>query len=453
MGLYEQLLERERAGTPISVGLVGAGQMGTGLVSQVALMKGMDVTAIADIAIDRARHALVAAGVPADQIVTADDPATADEALRSGRRVITRQASLLPRLHSIEAVVEATGVPELGAKIAWSSILGHKHVVLLNVETDVTVGPLLKRMADAAGVVYTGAAGDEPAATLELYNFARTLGLDVICAGKGKNNPLDRTATPDDLADRAREVGASPKMLCSFVDGTKTMVEMAALANATGLRPEIRGLHGPDAAVTDLAKIFCPRDQGGILESVGVVDYAIGDVAPGVFVVFTSHLPVVIDELRYLKIGDGPNWVLYRPYHLTSLETPLSVARAVLNHEATIAPTHGMIAEVITVAKRNLKAGEQIDSIGGYTVYGLVDQFEIARSENLLPLGLSQGATVKRDIMIGQPISYDDVALDESQTVVQLRRLQDADLDQPVVPLQPIQRAPVPPIEIASHAA
>ncbi len=424
MGLYEQLIEREHAGNPVSIGLVGAGQMGRGLVSQVAGMRGMRVTAIADIALDRARRAFTEAGVPDDQIVETDDSDVADESLRSGCRIVTRHADLLPQLTGVEAIVEATGVPDIGARIAWASILGRKHIVLLNVEADVTVGPLLKRMADAAGVVYTGAAGDEPAATLELWTFARTLGLEVICAGKGKNNPLDRSATPETVSARAREVGTAPKMLCSFVDGTKTMVEMAALANATGLAIPKRGMHGPEASVADLPRIFSSRAQGGILEQTGVVDYAIG-VAPGVFVVFTTDLPVVIDELRYLKMGDGPNWVLYRPYHLTSLETPLSAARAVLQHEATIAPTHGLIAEVITVAKRALRAGEQIDGIGGFTVYGLVERAEVARSENLLPLGLAQGATLKRHIEEGAPISYDDVAIDDSQTIVQLRRLQD----------------------------
>src|SRR5215212_7907114 len=252
MGLYEQLIERERSGTPISVGLVGAGQMGTGLVSQIAGMQGMDVTIIADIAPDRARRALIAASIPNQQIVESDNATTAAEALHAGKRVITRRADLLPQLSSVEVIVEATGIPDLGARIAWSAILGRKHIVLLNVETDVTVGPLLKRMADAAGVIYTGSAGDEPAATLELYDFARVLGLEIICAGKGKNNPLDHSATPKMQAARAQQVGASPKMLCSFVDGTKTMVEMAALANATGLRPDKRGMHGPDISVKEL---------------------------------------------------------------------------------------------------------------------------------------------------------------------------------------------------------
>jgi predicted homoserine dehydrogenase-like protein len=431
MSLYEKLLQRERAGRPIAVGLVGAGQMGTGLVSQVACMQGMRVTAIADIALERARHAFTAAGVPDEAIVEAADPSSAAEALAANKRVISASADLLPQLDALEAIIEATGVPDLGARIAFSAILGRKHIVLLNVETDVTVGPLLKRMADLAGVVYTGAAGDEPAATLELYQFAKALGLTVLCAGKGKNNPLNRAATPESLAAEARAKGTAPKMLCSFVDGTKTMVEMAALANATGLPPSRRGLHGPQVNTKQLPQVFAPVEQGGILEETGVVDYAIGDVAPGVFVVFTSALPVVIDELRYLKMGDGPNWALYRPYHLTSIETPLSVARAVLEGEATIAPAHGMVAEVITVAKRTLRAGEKIDGIGGATVYGLVERAAVAAAERLLPLGLAQHAVLLRDVPLGEPLAYDDVQLDETQTVVQLRRLQDQWLGRP----------------------
>ena len=432
MSLYDRLVERERSGRPIAVGLVGAGQMGMGLVSQVACMRGMRIMAIADLMIDRAHQAFRAAGIAEQEIVVADDPGMADAAFAMGRRVVTRSADLLPQLPGLEAIIEATGVPDLGARIAFSAILGRKHVVLLNVETDVTVGPLLKRMADLAGVVYTGAAGDEPAATLELYQFAQTLGLEVICAGKGKNNPLDRTATPDMLAAEARLKGAAPKMLCSFVDGTKTMVEMAALANATGLLPSRRGLHGPTTTVDQLARVFSLRDQGGILDRPGVVDYAIGNVAPGVFLVFTSTLHVVVDELRYLKMGDGPNWALYRPYHLTSLETPLSVARAVLDGEATIAPSCGLVAEVITVAKRRLRAGETIDGIGGFTVYGLVEHASIAHEEQLLPLGLAQGATLRRDLPPDTPLTYGDVSLDERQTVVQLRRLQDQWLGRPV---------------------
>lgn len=433
MRLYDKLLERDRAGKPVATGLVGAGQMGTGMVSQMATMKGAQVAAIADIAVERARHAFVAAGVADSQIVEVADVATADAALAAGRRVVTANADLLPKLAGLEVIVEATGIPDLGARIAFGSILGRKHIVLLNVETDVTVGPLLKQMADVAGVVYTGAAGDEPAATLELYTFARTLGLEVLCAGKGKNNPLNRAATPDMLVERARAEGASPKMLCSFVDGSKTMVEMAALANATGLRPAQRGMHGPHTTLSELTRIFAPRAQGGLIDDPGgIVDYVIGDVAPGVFVVFSSELPVVVDELRYLKMGSGPNWLLYRPYHLTSIETPLSVVRAAIEGEATIAPYHGMVAEVITVAKRDLRAGEKIDGIGGYTVYGLTDSAEAARDERLLPLGLAQGAVLRRDVPLGQPLSYDDVILDETQTVVQLRRLQDQWLGHPM---------------------
>lgn len=445
MTLFQKLSEREQAGRPILTGLVGAGQMGTGLVSQTTRMRGLRVAAIADIDLRRARHAFAAAGVSADQIVEADSAGAIDAALAEGRRAITDRAELLPAVAQLEAIVEATGIPNLGARIAWEAILGRKHVILLNVETDVTVGPVLKRLADAAGVVYSGAAGDEPAATLELYEFARTLGLTVLCAGKGKNNPLNPAATPDDLAERARAVGASAKMLCSFVDGTKTQVEMAALANATGLRLARRGMHGPTASLAELPQVFGLRAQGGLIEDEPIVDYVIGDVAPGVFVVFTSDLPVVVEELRYLKMGNGPNWVLYRPYHLTSLETPLSVARAVLNHEATIAPAHGMVAEVTTVAKRALRAGERIDGIGGYTVYGIAERFEVACAEGLLPLGLAQGAVLRHDVPLGAALSYDDVILDETQTVVQLRRLQDQWLGLP-------PRLAVPPVASTNGA-
>lgn len=197
----------------------------------------------------------------------------------AGKRIVTRSAELLAEAPDNEAIVEATGVPEVGAVVAEAAIRCGRHVIMLNVEADVTVGRILKRMADAAGVVYSTSAGDEYAPAKELVEFARTLGFGVVCAGKGKNNPLDRTATPDSVAERARKLGANPWMLASFVDGTKTAVEMTCLANATGLVPDTRGMHGPRATVADLASVFRPRAEGGILDRKGVVDYAIG-VAP-----------------------------------------------------------------------------------------------------------------------------------------------------------------------------
>lgn len=426
MGLNDHLRAREEAGNPIKLALVGAGQMGSGMVSQMErMMKGIRAMAVADILLDRAISAYKEAGVSKDDIVVTTDRQIAEETLQKGKRVATTDALLLTRLSPIEVVVEATGVPEVGAKVAFDAILNHKHVVMLNVEADVTVGYILRRMADAAGVVYTVSAGDEPGATKELYDFAQAMGFRIVAAGKGKNNPLDREATPDKLSAEAASKGMSAKMLTAFVDGTKTMVEMTALANATGLVPDVRGMHGPVATVERLPEIFCLKSQGGILDHEGVVDYALGSVAPGVFVVVTTDQKAVIKDLQYLKVGPGPNWVFYRPYHLANLETPLSAARAVLLGETTIATVHKPVAEAITIAKRDLKAGEKLDGIGQYTIYGSIEKAEIAAKEKLLPIGLAEGAVLKTDVPKGEPITYDQVELDYTSMIVHLRALQD----------------------------
>lgn len=424
--LNDRLRERYEAGNPIRLALVGAGQMGKGMVCQMEQMiKGIRTVAVADIMLDRVVAAYQAAGVPADEVVVAKDLATAEKALQQGKRIATDDAVLMTKLAPVEVVVEASGVPEVGAKVAYHAILNKKHVVMLNVETDITVGYLLRRMADNAGVVYTVSAGDEPGATKELYDFSTAMGFKVVCAGKGKNNPLDREATPDKLAAEAASKKMSAKMLCTFVDGTKTMVEMTALANATGLLPDVRGMHGPFATVKDLPTLFSLKSQGGVLEHEGVVDYALGSVAPGVFVVVTTDQEVVAEDLKYLSLGKGPNYVFYRPYHLANLETPLSAAQAVLLGETTIATLRKPVAETITIAKKNLKAGEKLDGIGQYTFYASIERADIATKERLLPLGVAPGAVLKVDVAKDQPITYDQVELDRSTTIVYLRALQD----------------------------
>jgi len=426
MGLNDGLRAREEAGQPIRLALVGAGQMGRGMISQMeCMMKGMRATAVADIVLDRVVLAYEEAGVSADNLVVTTDVDVAEEALRKGKRVATTNALLLTRLTPIEVVVEASGVPEVGARVAFHSVLNKKHIVMLNVETDVTVGYILRRLADNAGVVYTVSAGDEPGATKELFDFAEAMGFRIVALGKGKNNPLDREATPDKLAAEAASKKMSAKMLTAFVDGTKTQVEMTALANATGLVPEKRGMHGPVATVEQLPKLFSLKSQGGILEREGVVDYVLGSVAPGVFVVVTTEQKTIIKDLQYLKVGPGPNWVLYRPYHLANLETPLSAARAVLLGETTIATVSKPVAETITVAKKDLKAGEKLDGIGQYTFYGSIEKAEIATQEGLLPIGLAEGSVLKTDVTKGQPITYEQVELDYKSMIVHLRALQD----------------------------
>jgi predicted homoserine dehydrogenase-like protein len=294
MGLRDRLEELGRTESPIRVGLVGAGQMGRGFVAQVEDIPGMEVVAAADIDPERALAALRASG--RDAVEGTDG--------RVGRPAATQDPMELVRSGSVDVMVEATGIVEIGARVAYEAILGGKHVVMLNVETDVTVGAILGRLADSAGVVYTGSAGDEPGAIMELYDFARSLGFEVVVAGKGKNNPLDHFADAESIRVEAGQKGMNPKMLASFVDGTKTMVEMAALANATGFVPDVPGMHGPEETVPDrLAETFSLREDGGILSGYGVVDYVRG-VAPGVFVILRSPEGPVRETLDYL--GQGP---------------------------------------------------------------------------------------------------------------------------------------------------
>jgi predicted homoserine dehydrogenase-like protein len=282
-------------------------------------------------------------------------------------------------------------------------------------------------MANSAGVVYTLTAGDEPGTTMELYDFATSLGFEVVCAGKGKNNPLDRTGNPETVAARAAAEDMNPKMLASFVDGTKTMVEMTSLANAIGFVPDVPGMHGPEVTPKTIADVYRPKEDGGILGSTGVVEYGRG-IAPGVFVVFTTDHPKLAKDLKYLSMGDGPYWALYRPYHLTSLETPISIARAVMKGETTVATDRPPTAETVAVAKRDLKAGETIDALGGFTVYGMIESAADARASDHLPLGLGPGSVVTKDVDMGQTLTYADVELDEDSMIRQLRRLQDRDL-------------------------
>ncbi len=428
MNLLAELEKRRQSKSPIRVGLVGVGQMGAGFIAQIGQMHGMDVIAAADIDLQRAFTAFYNSGLSEDEIVTlpADAaPLEANQAIAEGKRIITSNAALIPEIVAVDAVVEATGIPSVGALIAYRTILARRHIIMLNVETDATIGYLLKRMADAADVVYTTSAGDEPGAIKELYDFASALGFEVVAAGKGKNNPLDRSATPEQLAEQAQQQEMSAKMLASFVDGTKTMVEMTAVANATGLVPDISGMHGPHATPDTLAQIFCPREDGGILNQRGVVDYALGDIAPGVFLIFTTKQPQVVKDLRYLRLGPGPYWALYRPYHLANIETPVSVAQAVLYKQATLAPQGPPVAETTAVAKRDLRVGEILDGLGGTMVYGNIERADVAKEARILPLGLSERARVRHEIARGQTLTYDDVELDERSFIVHARRLQD----------------------------
>lgn len=427
-GLAKELEQMEKQQRRIKAGLVGAGQMGTDIVSQVALMPTQDIVITADIALDRAHAAYEIAGHEPQRIVAAADLGTANQALLHDKFVATTDYRHVTDVAQVEVVIESTGSPEVGAKASLRAIHQGKHVVEMNVETDVTVGPLLKWYADQYGVIYTVGAGDEPAALYELYDFATALGLTVIAAGKGKNNPLDTSATPDDpqLAAEAERRGLTPEMLVEFVDGSKTQIEMACIANATGLVPDIRGMHGPRVNIAEMKQVFALKEQGGILSKSGVVDYVIGDLQPGVFLVFSTDKLRLRQCLVLRDMGDGPNYMLLRPFHLCSMEIPLSVAQAAVQRRATMAPLDHLTAEVMAVAKKDLAPGTELARIGGSTHYGTTECADIARDLDALPLGLAAGAKVLKPVKKGEPIRYGDVELRPGSTVAALRRLQDA---------------------------
>ena len=427
VGLTAALLKREEEGRPIALGIIGAGQMGRGLVCQTARMKGMVPRIVADRHPQRALGVLLGAGIPREEIRLVSTLSEAEDWLARGKYVATHCPQAVTGCSAVDVVVDATGNTEAGARIAADAIAAHRHIISLNVETDVVVGPLLHRMARREGVIYTGSAGDEPGAVMELYDFAQALGFEVLALGKGKNNPVNRDCTPDQVIQEAARKRMSPRMLTSFKDASKTMVELAAISNATGFLPACPGGTGHAATPAQLASVYRLKSEGGILDRYQVVDYVNG-VAPGVYCIVTSPLEEVHREVQYLLLGEGPNYALYRPFHLASLETPVSAARVVLWEQPTIVPAPGApYSEVVTVAKRDLRAGEYLDGIGGYTVYGSLWSYADARKAGALPLGLVNGRTrVKADIPKGTLITRSMVELDEGSFLLRLRREQEA---------------------------
>jgi len=424
MELLRRLRERDAQGRPIAVGVVGCGQMGSGLVHVLEKAPGMRASAVADVEPSRALAAFAELGLDRSAVRVTNRRAEAEDALRAGLRLVTEDATLLAELEGLEAVVEATGLTDVGARVAWGCILNRKHVIMLNVETDVAVGYILQRQARNAGCVYTVASGDEPGVCMGLYELACSLGFEVVCLGKGKNNRIDFDATPDNCREEALAKGMNPKMLAAFRDGTKTMTEMAAVSNATGLLPDRRGMHGLKVDVPDLAKVYVPRSDGGVFARRGVVDYSIGKVAPGVFAVVTSDDAHVRRDMTFVGMGPGPYFTLYRPFHLCNMETPYSVARAVLCGERTLVAA-GMYSEVVTIAKRDLKAGETVGDIGSADIYGTICTYEEAKAGRCVPVGLAAHGKVLRDTRKGELLTQESFAPDTSSFVWKLRQMQD----------------------------
>ncbi|MDX6360016.1 MAG: hypothetical protein QOH37_3070 [Nocardioidaceae bacterium] len=436
---YRDRLQRrlDDTGRPVRVGLIGAGQMGRGFAAQLLKMPGVSLSAVFDVDRDRAVEAFSQAGITASSATDAD---VAARAIENGESVALGGVDEIGAL-PLDIVVEATGVPDVGARTAIESLAAGMDYATLNVEQDVTVGRYMLRLAEESGRLYSVCRGDEPVETKILVDFARDLNLEVICAGKGKNNPLDPYATPEGLAAEAARKKMNPKMLTEFVDGSKAMIEMAALANTTGLEMSKRGMYGPSSTVPTLHETFALQADGGVLDRPGVVDYCIGPVAPGVFVIVRTDDPYVQHEMAYLQMGDGPYFSLYRPYHLASIEAPLTVYQMVLDREASLTSEH-WTSEVGAESKRPLKAGELITGIGTDTIRGLADPADDFLKENGVPLGVLAGARLVRDVPADHMLSYDDVELDEDSLIVKMRRYQEAMArDEDVPSLKDLQAA------------
>ncbi len=446
----ERLIQRDAEHNPIRVGIIGVGKFGGGLVAQIAGMRGMVTSVIADIEPERARKAYVDSGVSQADVRTAETTNDIDDAIRAGKPVIAEDGLLVAQAETVDVVVEVTGIPEVGARMAYEAITHGKHVVMVNVEADVTVGPILRHLADAAGVVYTLVDGDQPGCIMNLVDWARSLGFEIVAAGRGTVfYHDDRAGTPDTVperfgfdADTLERRTINRKMYNTFRDGTKAQVEMTALANAAGLPPDVRGMHEPAANISEIAQRFSLEAEGGILQRHGVVELANSVAADGktllpnglgmgVFAVIRTERDIIQEDLAFYGLhsgGNGNNYLLYRPYHLVAVEAPISIMKAALHGEATGSPLIVPVAETITVAKQALAAGETLDGGGGYTVNGLCERADVTRRDGLLPLGLAHGARLTRSVEEGQAITCAMVEMPTHSFVYKLRQLQEATL-------------------------
>ncbi len=426
IGLARDLEERAKQGKPVRIGLIGSGEMGTDIVTQVAHMRGLKIGAIAELNVPAAIKAVDIAFRETGHAREVGKASELDAAIEAGKIAVTSDAELVISSGLIDVVIDATGVPAVGAAIGLRAMEHGKHLVMMNVEADVTIGAYLKSEAQRLGVTYTLGAGDEPSSCMELIEFVSALGYPIVAAGKGKNNPLNIDATPDMYADEAKRRNMNVRMLVEFVDGSKTMVEMAAIANATGLVPDIAGMHGPAATYEQLATTLIPVKDGGVLSKAGCVDYSIGKgVAPGVFVVADMSHPRVSERMEDLKLGKGPYFTFFRPYHLTSLEVPLTCARVVLYGKADMVPLDKPVSEVGAVAKKDLKPGDKLDAIGEYCYRAWIMTTEDARKANAIPCGLLQGGSVTAPIRKGELLTYANTQPAPSSKIAELRAKQD----------------------------
>lgn len=438
MNLDALLRARAADGRPVRVGLIGAGKFGAMFLSQAGRHPGFHVQAIADLSPDRVRATLERIGWDASRAAARD----AADALATGAAWVTDDADALIRADGLEVVVDATGSPAAGVRHALAAIEAGRHIVMVNVEADVLAGPLLARKAREAGLVYSMAYGDQPALIAEIVDWARASGLEVVCAGKGtKYLPAYHAVTPDDVwthygltPEQAAAGGMNPQMFNSFLDGTKSAIEMAAVANACGLTPPADGLVFPPCGVDDLPHVLRPEAAGGLLKEKGTVEVVSSlerdgrpvfrDLRWGVYAVFEAGSDYVrrcFAEYGLHTDSTGDYAAMYKPYHLIGLELGVSVASAALRGEPT-GTSSAWWGDAVAVAKRPLKAGETLDGEGGYTVFGKLMRAADSRRIGALPIGLAHGLTLTREVAQGAPLTYADVAVDEADPAYQTRR-------------------------------
>ncbi len=418
------LKRRQEAGNPVRVAMVGAGFMGRGIALQIANhVPGMELVAIANRTMDAALRAYREAGQ--NDVETVDSVAALERSIGKGRYAVIEDASLLCRAEGIDAIIEVTGAVEYGAQVVLEAIEHGKHVILMNAELDGTVGPILKQRADAAGVVYTNADGDQPGVIMNLYRFVKGIGVRPVLCGniKGLQDPY---RNPTTQAEFARTWKQKPHMVTSFADGTKISFEQAIVANATGMRVAKRGMHGPTVASgTPIKEAVGWYPLEDLEQGSGIVDYVVGaEPGPGVFVLGMHDHPIQQHYLNLYKLGAGPLYCFYTPYHLCHFEVPMTVARAVLFQDAAIAPIAGPLVDVVATAKIDLKAGQVLDGMGYYMTYGQAENSDVVAREGLLPIGLAEGCRLKRDIPKDRVLSYQDVEVPEGRLCDRLREEQ-----------------------------
>jgi len=415
------LARRADSGKPVNVALVGGGYMARCIALQIVTAShGMRLVAIANRTIAKAEAAYRGAG--ATEFTRVTSAAELEQAIAKNRFAVTENALAVCHAAGIDAIIEVTGHIEFATQVSFEALTHGKHVISLSAEVDSSLGPILKTYADRAGVVWSYTDGDEPGVGMNLYRQLESMGYRPVLMGQLKGF-LDRYRNPETQIGFAQKHGQNPKVLASFADGTKLAMEAAIMGNATGFVPAVRGMRGyPCAHVNDMLQQLTAAD----FEHEGQVEYALG-AAPhtGAFVICHNDHPEKRKLMAYLKMGEGPLYMFYTPYHLPPWQIPDSVARAVLFNDPTITPRGAPVCDTISYAKRDLKAGEKLDGVGGFTCYGLVERYEICQREKYLPISISLDCTLKRDIAKDQPIAYSDVVLPAGRVCDRLRLEQD----------------------------